>query len=366
MQTAQDLTLLDGGVEAFPRMVLAIEQARKTVQLEMYLFRLDATGRCFVAALSAAAARGVAVRVSLDGWGSSQDAREIEAELVAAGCTVSIQAWRWWFLRRALARNHRKLLLVDERVAFVGGINVGDEYGAPGAVAGWADLAVEIRSEACARLARELRRERIPEAPAAIRIRLANRGGGWRLRRRYLEAFRGARKSIHLAQGYFLPNRQILRALIHAVRRGVEVAVLLPEHSDVPFAKLAMRYVYAPLLAGGVRIWEWHLSVLHAKAAVIDGRKLLVGSFNLEPLSLISMEALVEADDEGAAAQGGRWMREHFALASAVDPGDIAGAGPRWWPRSLFATLLGWMRHSLERVLVRNRERLGRGLRKRF
>jgi len=91
MQTAQDLTLLDGGAEAFPRMVLAIEQARESVQLEMYLFRLDATGRRFVAALSAAAARGVTVRVSLDGWGSSQDAREIKAELVAAGCAVSIQ-----------------------------------------------------------------------------------------------------------------------------------------------------------------------------------------------------------------------------------------------------------------------------------
>ena len=365
MQAARDLTLLDGGAEAFPRMVLAIEQARKTVQLEMYLFRLDATGRCFVAALSAAAARGVDVRVSLDGWGSSQDARQIKAELAAAGCTVSIHAWRWWFLLRALARNHRKLLLVDERVAFVGGINVGDEYGVDGGAVGWADLVAEIRGDACTRLARELRRERVRDPRGAIRIHLANRGGGWRLRRRYLEAFRGARTSIQLAQGYFLPNRQVLRALIDAARRGVEVAVLLPARSDVPFAKLAMRYVYAPLLAGGVRIWQWNRSVLHAKAAVIDGRKLLVGSFNLEPLSLISMEALVEADDAGAAAQGERWMREHFALASAVEPGQLAGAGPLWWLRSLLATLLGWMRRSLERVLVRNRERLGRGLRKR-
>jgi cardiolipin synthase len=365
MHNAQDLTLLDGGVEAFPRMVLAIEQARKTVQLEMYLFRLDATGQCFVAALSAAAARGVEVRVSLDGWGSSQDAREIEAELVAAGCTVSIHAWRWWFLFRALERNHRKLLLVDESVAFVGGINVGDEYGVDGGAIGWADLAVEIRGAACARLARELRRESLQEPQGPIRVHLANRGGGWRLRRRYLEAFRGARTSIQLAQGYFLPNRQLLRALIEAARRGVEVAVLLPAQSDVPFARLAMRYVYAPLLAGGVRIWNWDRSVLHAKAAVIDGRKLLVGSFNLEPLSLISMEALVEADDAGAAAQGERWMREHFALADAVERSQPAGTQPLSWLRSLLATLLGWMRHSLERVLVRNRERLGRGPRDR-
>src|SRR2546428_10296482 len=193
MQTAQDLTLLDGGVEAFPRMVLAIEQARKTVQLEMYLFRLDATGRCFAAALSAAAARGVAVRVSLDGWGSSQDAREIEAELVGAGCTVSIQAWRWWFLRRALARNHRKLLLVDERVAFVGGINVGDEYGVDGGAVGWADLAAEIRGDACTRLARELRRERVREPQGAIRIHPANRGGAGGPTRRYPRALRRAR-----------------------------------------------------------------------------------------------------------------------------------------------------------------------------
>src|SRR5260370_18718499 len=305
----------------------------------MYLFRLDATGRRFVAALSAAAARGVTVRVSLDGWGSSQDAREIKAELVAAGCAVSIQAWRGWFLLRALARNHRKLLLVDERVAFVGGINVGDEESGDGGAVGWADLAAETRGGTCTRLARELRRERIQKLPGAIRIHLANRGGGWRLRRRYLEAFRGARTSIQLAQGYFLPNRQMLRALVDAARRGVEVSVLLPAHSDVPFARLAMRYVYAPLLAGGVRIWEWNRSVLHAKAAVIDGRKLLVGSFNLEPLSLITMEALVEADDAGAAAQGERWMREHFALADAVERSQPAGTRPLSWLRSLLATL---------------------------
>ena len=365
LQTAQDVTLLDGGVEAFPRMILAIEQARESVQLEMYLFRFDATGRRFVAALSAAAARGVAVRVSLDGWGSSQDAREIKAKLVAAGCAVRIHAWRWWFLRRALARNHRKLLLVDERVAFVGGINVGDEYGVDGGSVGWADLAAEIRGSACTRLARELRRERVQEPQGATRIHLANRGGGWRLRRRYLEAFRGARTSIQLAQGYFLPNRQMLGALVDAARRGVEVAVLLPAHSDVPFARLAMRYVYAPLLAGGVRIWEWNRSVLHAKAAVIDGRKLLVGSFNLEPFSLITMEALVEADDAGAAGQGERWMREHFALACAVERGQLAEAWPRSWLRSVLATLLGWTRDSLERLLLRNRERLGRGLRER-
>jgi cardiolipin synthase len=158
----------------------------------------------------------------------------------------------------------------------------------------------------------------------------------------------------------------VLRALIDAVRRGVEVEVLLPAHSDVPFARLAMRYVYAPLLAGGVRIREWNRSVLHAKAAVIDGRKLLVGSFNLEPLSLITMDALVEADDAGAAAQGVRWMREHFALARPVEQGQLAGAAPLSWLRSVLATLLGGARHLLEQLLVRNRERrLGRGHRER-
>ena len=169
MQAAQDLTLLDGGVQAFPRMVLAIEQARQTVHLEMYLFRLDVTGRYFVAALSAAAERGVKVRVALDGWGSSQDAREIKATLAAAGCEVSIHAWRWWLLRRALARNHRKLLLVDDRVAFVGGINVADEYGIDGGALGWADLTAEIRGNACKRFVRELRTSR-SHAPSSEAI----------------------------------------------------------------------------------------------------------------------------------------------------------------------------------------------------
>src|SRR5260370_36502422 len=110
-----------------------------------------------------------------------------------------------------------------------------------------------------------------------------------------------------------MATRQRLRAMIVEAGGGVEVSVLWAAHSDVPFARLAMRYVYAPLLAGGVRIREWNRSVLHAKAAVIDGRKLLVGSFNLEPLSLITMDTLAEADDAGAPAQGARSMRSSLA-----------------------------------------------------
>jgi cardiolipin synthase len=126
-----------------------------------------------------------------------------------------------------------------------------------------------------------------------------------------------------------------------------------------------MRYVYPPLLGAGVHIREWTRSVLHAKAAVVDGRKLLVGSINLDPLSLVAMEALVEADHDGAAALGESWMQHHFALAAAVEVDSRSPAGMSTWIPSLLATVLGWARRWLERLLVRNRERLGRGMRER-
>jgi len=302
-------------------MLAAIEAARETVYLEVYLFRRDGTGTRFLRALGDAARRGVRVQIVADGWGSLRDGRAVAAELRRAGCEVRIHnRLRALFLGRA-GRNHRKLLLVDRSVAFVGGINIADEYGADARTA-WADLAVLVRGPACARLAAELRGERVP-AGGAVRIHLSGVGRGYRLRRRYLKAFRRAKERIDLAHGYFLPDAQVLRALTRAARRGVQVTVLLAGRTDISFTRIATRYLYRQLLGAGIHIREWTSSVLHAKAAVVDGATFLVGSFNLDPLSLTMMEVLVEVHDRAIARLGEEWMRLHEAASR-----EIVSAGP--------------------------------------
>jgi cardiolipin synthase len=229
-----------------------------------------------------------------------------------------------------LTRNHRKVLLVDDEVAFVGGINIGDEnLGAPGRV-GWADLALEIRGPQCAALGHRIRREPHPPVVSAVRIHLSSLGGGWRLRRTYMRAFAGASRRIRIAHGYFLPDAKMIRALVAAARRGVEVRLLLAGHSDVPFARAATRSLYRRLLPAGVRIHEWTDSVLHAKLATIDGRCLLAGSFNLDPLSLANLETLVEVDDPRTVAEGDAWIQRRLAT-STIMTSVASGTWVRRW-----------------------------------
>ena len=345
------LALLDGGEEAYPAMIAAIDGARESVYLEVYLFRLDSTGRRFLAALAAAAARKLRVEVLVDGWGSSSDCGEIVATLGAAGAQARVHRPVGVVFAGLFGRNHRKILLIDSALAFVGGINIGDEYGGESNRPGWADLAAQVRGPAAQDLALELRGGR-PLARGNVQIRLSGVGTGRRLRKRYLKAIRGARREVLLAHGYFLPDRELLRALTSAAGRGVQVTALLAGRSDVPFVPLATRHVHRRLLQGGVKIFEWSQTVLHAKAAVIDGQKLLVGSFNLDALSLSNMETLLEADDAALAGQGARWMRGHLALARAVSFADCTRPGLRGFLEGAIGFLFAQLGEWVEKLLA--------------
>jgi cardiolipin synthase len=149
---AESVSLLDGGEQAYPRMLRAIAGARRTVHLEVYAFAPTGVGARFIEALALAASRGVVVRVQIDGWGSARGGRAVANALQDAGCTVRIYNRLLALFIGRFGRNHRKVLLVDDELAFLGGINIGDENVGEGGHIGWADLAVEIRGPACARL----------------------------------------------------------------------------------------------------------------------------------------------------------------------------------------------------------------------
>ncbi|MFL5271167.1 MAG: phospholipase D-like domain-containing protein [Anaeromyxobacteraceae bacterium] len=306
--------LLDGGAEAFPRMLAAIGAARLEVRLEVYALALDAVGDRFVAALSAAARRGVRVAVVLDAWGSLGDVARAVDVLRGEGCEVTVYNPLSSLLLGRIRRNHRKLLLVDDAVAIVGGINVGEVYGE------WKDLALEIRGVAATWMAERLRGRRAPAPAGPVRVHLSGLGGGRGLRRRYLKVIGAARRSLVVAHAYFLPDRRLVRSITAAARRGVEVTLVVPGRSDVPFARAASRRLHDRLLRAGVRIHEWGESVLHAKAALADGRRLLVGSFNLDPLSLKNLEVLVEVDDAALGGAGERWMTRLVAGSRPLAP----------------------------------------------
>ncbi len=330
------VALLDGGAEAFPRMLAAIDAAAETIHLEVYTFARDQVGERFLQALAGAARRGVRVAVTIDGWGSAVEGRSIAALLEAAGCEVHIYNPLIALLAGRFRRNHRKILLVDGQIAFVGGINIADEYGgsetsgAAGAAAEppWLDLGVEVRGRAAAWLQRRLRGSREKQPPGSTRLHLSGMGGGRPLRRRYMKAIGAARREIWVAHAYFLPDRRFVRSLTAAARRGVRVRLLLAGRSDVVFARAATMRLYRQLLRAGVEIYEWSRSVHHAKAAVVDGSRLLAGSFNLDPLSLANLEALVEVEDPAVVRDGQSWIATRVAEARQVTLQEIAGRSP--------------------------------------
>ncbi len=333
---ADGVTLLAGGREAFPRMLQAIRRARQSVHLEVYHLAREGVGDLFREALSQAALRGVRVRVILDGWGSALDGRWLQAMLEPDGAEVRIYHPLLALFSGRFRRNHRKILLVDGEVAFLGGINISDEYGVvgPGRAPDlaeespeWMDLAVELRGAPAAWLEARLRGERPPRPRGAAQIHLSGIGGGGRLRKLYLRTFGGARREILAAHSYFLPDRRFVRSITAAARRGVKVTLLLAGRSDIPLFRAATARLYRKLAAAGVEIREWTHSVHHAKVAVVDGRRVLIGSFNLDPYSLYNLEALVEIDDPAVGGEARRWFEERAALARLVNPEELARAG---------------------------------------
>jgi cardiolipin synthase len=295
-------------------------------------------GARFVEALGKAARRGVTVRVVIDGWGSARRGRVVANALREVGCVVQVYHRLLALLVGRFGRNHRKILLVDDEVAFLGGINIGDENVDEGAYRGWADLALAIRGPQCARLGAMIRRQPLGPVNSSLRIYLCGLGGGWRLRRRYIKMFADARTRIHIAHGYFLPDLGIVRAITTAARRGVQVRLLLAGRSDVPFARAAARSLYRRLLAAGIAIHEWNESVLHAKVATVDGHRLLLGSFNLDPFSLANLETLVEVNDNAVVQQTEAWIQEHMERSRTVTSLEASSRLRRW-----LLDPLGWL-----------------------
>lgn len=357
METAEgSIRLLRGGAEAFPRMLAAIDGARAHVYLEIYTFMRDRTGERFVEALRDARRRGVRVEVRVDGLGSWVHGRSLERALKAAGARVRIyHPLRGLFTGR-LRRDHRKALVVDDQAIFVGGINIGDDYARPISEGGWLDLMVELKGDRWRWAAERIRGRPGPSWRDGVRVMLSGGQGGRRLRKRYTRAFGAARRSVRLAQAYFLPDRRLTHALVLAARRGVKVELLLPGQSDIPLLPTATRRVYRKLLDAGVEIREWQESVLHAKLGLIDGNRLLLGSFNLDPLSMVNMEVLLELRDPAVVADAEGWFEQYLSLSRPVLLQDCVRPGVRGWLDALVGTLFLRVARLLRRLISTERE----------
>jgi cardiolipin synthase len=368
------LTLLRNGTEYFPALEAALDAAETEVFLETYIFADDATGKRIAAALARAAARGVAVHVLIDGFGSNgYHTPELLGLLHEAGVRALIfrpKISPLTLRRTRLRRLHRKLVVVDGRVGFVGGINVIDDMDTPKQTPPRYDYAVRVEGPLLADMHDAVVRlwqtvlwtqfgRRSPSAPAmqpdtapagtqraafVIRDNFRHRSD---IEDAYLEAIRSARGEIVIACAYFFPGRPFRRALREARRRGVRVVLLLQGRIEYVVLHYASRALYGSLLRWGVELHEYHKSFLHAKVAVVDGTWATVGSSNIDPFSLLlAREANVVVEDAGFAQE------LHASLAAAIAGGARQLRREDWRHQSWTARALMWLFYGLARVMT--------------
>ena len=322
-QPGNQVQLLENGEAYFPKVFDALRQARQEILLETFILFEDKVGHELHGILIEAAQRGVKVVVSLDGFGCGELSPGFLGELAQAGVTVQMfdpAPKTLGFRTNWFRRLHRKIVVVDAAVGFIGGINFSADHLADFGPEAKQDYAVQVIGPAVAdlhhfalaqsgrpvRMRRGWRRRQQPawaaeEGDGLVRLiyrdNLQHRSD---IEEAYLHALRHARQRVVIANAYFFPGYRLLRELRNAARRGVQVQLIMQGQPDVLLAKLAARMLYDYLLKEGVVIHEYCQRPLHGKVALVDEQWSTVGSSNLDPLSLsLNLEANVLIRDRG-------------------------------------------------------------------
>ena len=368
------ITLLQNGEAYFPAIEAALDRAVHEIYLESYIFANDNTGRRIAEALRRAAFRGVKTHVLIDGFGSNSLPKTMVDYLVTAG--VMVLKFRpkispWTLRRRRLRRLHRKIVVVDQEIAFVGGINIIDDMDMPGQTSPRYDYAVSVEGPlvkeihnssrrvwsrvAWTRLRPGWGRDNYRQAPSTeprgrmrsaflVRDNIRHRRD---IEDAYRQAIEQAQFEIILANAYFLPGLNFRHALLDAAGRGVRVILLLQGRVEYRLLHYASHALYGSFLDAGMEIYEYHKSLMHAKVAVIDEHWATVGSSNLDPFSLLlSLEANVVVDDENFA------KKLKHSLEQAIKMGARRIFENSWRTQPIRVRLASWLSYGLVRFMI--------------
>ncbi len=365
VSTGNRIRVFDDGDQAFEAIWGALDAARVRILATTYLLEPDRVGTRTLTALLRAARRGVDVTLVYDSFGSHHLESEHLAPLRDAGATVIAYnpMLRWRSRMSRLVRNHQKIVVVDDRVGFAGGLNVSEEYAGPRhGVARFRDTHLEVVGPAARHLgllvvhaARD--EEQQDPAPAPADERPEEVGGSLvqilesnvRRQRRAIQralrrTLRCAVERCYLTSPYFVPPGRLKKELVRAATRGVDVRVLTAGLSDHPSVRMAGRHLYGRLLRAGVRVFELQDQMLHAKTAAIDGVYTSVGSFNLDHWSdRRNLEVTVAVLDRDVTAE----LEAHFER-------DLLAAKEvtleEWGRRGPLRRALDWLAYQVLRL----------------
>ena len=371
------IQLLRSGAEFFPAIEAAIDQANHEIYLQTYIFEADQTGIKIGNALKNAAKRGVIVNVLLDGFGSKELSKEFVKSLEKSGVKVIFYRPKispWTFKKSRLRRLHRKVIVIDGNIGFVGGINIIDDYNIPelahtnpppridyalkieGALLPamlwsvqslWRRMAwvrgMDTTIASSKNNVLHSKTEKGVLAAFVLRDNLLHRRD---IENAYLEAIHHATSEIIIANAYFVPGRKFRQALLKAAKRGVKVKLMLQGRMEY-FLMFATHAFYSLFLKNGIEIYEYHQSFMHSKVAVIDQKWATVGSSNIDPFSLmLAREANIVFKDKALAS----------ALRADIFATMAAGAKKieinHWTQGNLLKRLFSWLVFGLVRLFL--------------
>ena len=368
------ITLLRGGEEYFPALVTAIENASQTIYLQTYIYELDKAGISIGTALKQAALKGVAVNILLDGFGCKDMPKTYLREFENAGVQVMFYRPKispWTLKKDRLRRMHRKIAVVDNKIAFVGGINIIDDYNVPDNTPPRIDYAVRIEGTLLPSIASSIQKlwRRISlshlkpantndkistnkveltatkgvDAAFVLRDNLIHRRD---IENAYLSAINTAKSEIIIANAYFVPGRRFRQALLRAAKRGVKIELLLQGRMEY-FLMFATHAFYSLFLKNGIEIYEYRKSFMHCKVAVIDRRWATVGSSNIDPFSmLLAREANIIVQDTAFANE----LRTE--IYNSIRQGAHHVSAQEWLQGNLLKRFLSWLTYGAVRVFL--------------
>jgi cardiolipin synthase len=300
----QDIQLLQSGESFFNDLLTRIRQANSSIYFQVYIFDPDTTGKRVYDELLDAAKRGVKIFLYLDAFGSKDFPSSWETALKQNGAKIEFfSRFKLAFRYHIGIRLHHKIMVFDEQIALLGGINISDHYSHFGNHKTWLDFAVRIEGNTvkdllkiCLQiengilpLSKSDKEKLVYNIPTGL-VKARVLQNYWLfakfgISRQYRQNIRKSREEILIVASYFVPSPALKRILKRAAHRGVKVRLVLGSISDVGLVKHASHFFYSDLLKAGVEIWEWQPSVLHAKLAFVDHQWMSIGSYNLNYLS---------------------------------------------------------------------------------
>jgi cardiolipin synthase A/B len=378
------IELLRSGNEYFPALIFAIENTNNSIYLQTYIYEVDKAGIRIGTALKQAALRGVRVHIMLDGFGCRDMPKTYLEELENAG--VSVLFYRpkispWTLKKNRLRRLHRKIAVIDSKIAFVGGINIIDDYNVPDNTPPRIDYAVRIEGALLPSITASVNKmwrrmqwqyfigiarkssktdniqshvntasndklsiknelKKGMQAAFVIRDNFLHRND---IENAYLNAIHAAKSEIIIANAYFVPGRQFRQALLKAAKRGVKIELLLQGRMEY-LLMFATHTFYGLFLKNGIKIYEYRKSFMHCKVAVIDDYWSTVGSSNIDPFSmLLAREANIFMQDKAFATE----LRNE--ICASIREGAHQVSAQEWMHGNVFKRITSWLVYGLVR-----------------